>query len=142
MGRPKFIPKTAPSLRRSPPPSNTPIPRPTLLPPKTASGSNQPFCHSSLLRTDRWDKRTFCTISAPLAMLIESDALLLILDAVLLGSHTYSVLCENLLFRSPRLSSVCRLSVCLSRGISKKNYARYARNFITLIRNRGRRARI
>jgi len=49
-----------------------------LSPPQTASGSNQPFCHSSLLRTDRWDKRIFCTISARLAMLIESDALIII----------------------------------------------------------------
>ena len=47
----------------------------SLSPPQTASGSNQPFCHSSLLRTDRWDKRIFCTISAPLPMLIERDAL-------------------------------------------------------------------
>jgi len=45
--------------------------------PQTASGSNQTFCHSSLLRTDRWAKRMFCTISAPLAMLIESDALII-----------------------------------------------------------------
>jgi len=48
-----------------------------LSPPQTTSGSNQPFCHSSLLRTERWDKRIFCTISAPLAMLIDSDALIL-----------------------------------------------------------------
>ena len=77
-GMPEIPPKTAHFLRRSPPPSNTPIPRPTPLTTQTASGSNQPFCYSSLLRTDRWDKRMFCAISAPLAMLIESDALKLL----------------------------------------------------------------
>ena len=46
--------------------------------PQTASGSNQPFCHNTLLRTDRWGTRMFCTISAPLAMLIESDALIML----------------------------------------------------------------
>ena len=45
------------------------------LPPQTASGSNQPFCHSSHVRTDRWDVRMFSNISALLAILIESDAL-------------------------------------------------------------------
>ena len=48
MVRPKFTPKTAPSLRRSPPPSNTPTARPSQLTNQTASGSNQPFCHSTL----------------------------------------------------------------------------------------------
>jgi len=48
----KFTPKLLLPLRRSPPPSNTPI----LLHsrPLTASGSNQPFCRSTLFgQTDR-----------------------------------------------------------------------------------------
>jgi len=49
-----------------------------------------------------------------------------------LGSHTYSV---SLPFRSPR---VCRLSVCLSVPCQISKTARYARNFVTFIRNRGR----
>jgi len=32
------------------------------LPPQTASGSNQPFCHNSLLQTDRWGIRTLLRI--------------------------------------------------------------------------------
>jgi len=57
MGRPKFTSTTAPSLRRSPSPSNTrlhpSIDRPHSLS-QTTSGSNQPFCHSKLSRpTDR-----------------------------------------------------------------------------------------
>ena len=49
-----------PSLQRSPPPSNIPIPRPTTpLTTPTASGCNQPFCHNTLSGpTDRpTDKR-------------------------------------------------------------------------------------
>ena len=46
-------------------------------PPQTASGSNQPFCHNSHVRTDRWGWRMFSTNSVPLAMLIESDALII-----------------------------------------------------------------
>jgi len=44
-------------------------------PPQTASGSNQPCCHCSHVRTDRWGKRMFHSISALLAMLIDSDTL-------------------------------------------------------------------
>jgi len=35
-------------------------------PPKTAPGCNQPFCHNSHVRTDRWGWRMFSTKSAPL----------------------------------------------------------------------------
>ena len=35
-------------------------------PPQTTSGSNQPCYHCSHVRTDRWDKRNFDHISAPL----------------------------------------------------------------------------
>jgi len=62
-GRPKFTPKTAP-LQRSPPLSNTPIPRPTQLTIPTTSRSNQPFCHSTLSgKTDQQTDR-----HAPLAL--------------------------------------------------------------------------
>ena len=44
-------------------------------PAQTASGSNQPFCHSSHVRADRWDGM-FSNISALLAMLIQSDAVI------------------------------------------------------------------
>ena len=57
-------------------------------PPQTASRSNQLFCRSSLLRTDRWNMRMFCNISAPLAMLIESDMLIMI---VCLHHRCYAV---------------------------------------------------
>jgi len=58
MGRSKFTPNF-PSLRRSPPPSNTPVPRPIPLTIPTASGSYQPFCHSTGRQTDRQtDRRT------------------------------------------------------------------------------------
>jgi len=65
MGRRKFTPKLPLPLRRSPPKSNTPIP---------ASGSNQPFCHNTHVRTDGDDE---CSIPIPLrsAILIASDAL-------------------------------------------------------------------
>jgi len=58
--------------------------------------------------------------------------------AVLLGSHTYSVraFCFG---RRVCLSVVC-LSVCPASDLG--NYVIYARNFVTPIRNRGRRARI
>jgi len=46
-------------------------------PPQTVSGSNHPFCHSSYVQTGRWGRRVFYSISAPLAMLIESDALII-----------------------------------------------------------------
>jgi len=49
-----------------------------LSPSQMASRSNQPFCHSSLLRTDRWATRMFCTISALLDMLIKRDMLIII----------------------------------------------------------------
>jgi len=35
-------------------------------PPQTASGSDQPCCHCSHVRTDVWDKRNFSRMSAPL----------------------------------------------------------------------------
>ena len=35
-------------------------------PPQTASGSNQPFCRNSCVRTDRWGSRMFSTKSAAL----------------------------------------------------------------------------
>jgi len=66
MGRCKFTPKLPLPLRRSPPNSNTPIPSPTPLTPQTASKSNQQCCHYSHVRTDRWHKRKFYPISAPL----------------------------------------------------------------------------
>jgi len=47
-------------------------------PSQTAPGSNQPFRHSSYVRTDRWGGRLFSANSASLAMLIESDALIMI----------------------------------------------------------------
>jgi len=75
-GRRKFTPKLPLPLRRSPPKSNIPIPSPTHSPPPTASGSNQPFRHNSHVQTDRWATRMFNTMSALLAVLIESDALI------------------------------------------------------------------
>jgi len=74
---PHSPPKLPLPLRRSPPKSNTPFPRLTHLPPQTASGSNQPFCHNSLLWTDRWGRWMFCTSIALLAVLIESDVLII-----------------------------------------------------------------
>jgi len=51
-------------------------------PPQTASESVQPFCHNTLFgqtdghtQTDRWSRRQVHNMSAPLAILIESDAL-------------------------------------------------------------------
>ena len=49
-GTPQIHSKTAPSLRRSPPKSNT------LIPPQTASGYNRSFCHYTF-RTDRQTDR-------------------------------------------------------------------------------------
>jgi len=46
-------------------------------PPQTASGCNQPFCHCSHVRTDRWDGRRFSYMSALFAIPIESDALII-----------------------------------------------------------------
>jgi len=63
-------------------PSNTLIPQPTPLPPKTASGSSQPFycstlygpTHSTHTDIDRWDRRQDYNNSA-YALLVESNAL-------------------------------------------------------------------
>ena len=50
-----YSPQTAPSLRRSPPNLIHPYRARPHSPPQTASGSNQPCCHCSHVRTDRWD---------------------------------------------------------------------------------------
>jgi len=58
MGRPKFTPKTAPLHFNDNHPSNTPILDRPHSPSQTASGSIQPFCHSTLSRqTDRQSDR-------------------------------------------------------------------------------------
>ena len=72
-------PKLPLFLGRSRPPSNIPIPRPTHSASQTASGSTQPFCHSTRCRqTDRQtDRRTDQHVSvtqAAYARLIESGA--------------------------------------------------------------------
>ena len=50
-------------------------------PPQMASGFNQPFCHNTLsgthTHTQRWSRRQVHNMSAPLAMLIESDTLII-----------------------------------------------------------------
>jgi len=46
-------------------------------PPQTASRSNQPCCHYSHVQTNKWDWRMFSNMSALLAILIESDALII-----------------------------------------------------------------
>jgi len=71
---PQIHSQTALPLRRSQPKSNTTIPSPTPLTTQMASRSNQPCCHCSHVRTDRWDGRMFSNISALLAILIDSDA--------------------------------------------------------------------
>jgi len=53
---PNSLPKLPLPLRRSRPPSNTPIPQPTPLTIPTASGSTQPFCHNKHCR--QTDKQT------------------------------------------------------------------------------------
>jgi len=60
----------------------------------------------------------------------------------LLGSHTTCRLSVRALICFGRrvCLSVCLLSVCPASYLG--NYARYARNFVALKRNRGRRARI
>jgi len=86
MGCPKFTPKTAPSLRRSPPPCITPIPRPTpltilngiqiqsaILPQYTFQTEWLKHTHT---QTDRWAGRQLYTISA-CALLINSDVLIM-----------------------------------------------------------------
>jgi len=57
MGRPKFTPKLP--LPFDDHHQNLIHPYRALphSPPQTASGSNQPFCHNSLVRTDRWGGR-------------------------------------------------------------------------------------
>jgi len=88
---PKFTPKTAPSPSTITTPSNTPIHRLTPLTNPKCSGSNQPFCHSTLSRqthththththapTDKptdgiGDRST--PLALTLAILIESDEL-------------------------------------------------------------------
>ena len=50
-------------------------------PSQTAFGSKQPFFHNTFCRqtdrpTDRWSRQMFRNMSAPLAMLIDSDALI------------------------------------------------------------------
>jgi len=70
-------------LRRLLPPSNTPIPRPTHSPSQTASGSSQPFFHSTLDTHRQSDRPTdgisnrYTPLALTLAMLIESDALII-----------------------------------------------------------------
>jgi len=59
---PHLPPKLPLPLRRSPPDVIHPSLDRHLLPPRTASGSNQPFCHNTLsghtdVQTDRWYRR-------------------------------------------------------------------------------------
>jgi len=71
---PNSLPKLPLVLRRSPPPSNTPIPRPTSLTTQTAS--NQPFCHNTLwteIQTDRWDRRQLYSKSAYALLYIDTE---------------------------------------------------------------------
>jgi len=77
MGRPKFTLKTAASPSTITTPSNTPITSQTLL--TTPNGIR---IQSAILpqytfrtHTERWARRQVRNVSAPLAMLIESDAL-------------------------------------------------------------------
>ena len=77
MGRPKFTPKLPISFDDHHPHLIHPSLDQLLSPPQMASGSNQLFCHSSLLWSDRWDKQIFCTISTQLTMLIESNTLII-----------------------------------------------------------------
>jgi len=72
------ISKTAPSSWGTWTPSNTWMPGWPHSPPQTTSGSNQPFCHNTLCgQTYRWSRRMFHNMSAPLAMLTDSDALII-----------------------------------------------------------------
>ena len=78
MGRPKFTPKTAPPLQQSPPHLIHPYQARPHSPPRTASGSSQPFWHNTLSgHTHRWSRQQVRNMSAPLVMLIESDALII-----------------------------------------------------------------
>jgi len=85
MGRPEITQKLPLLLRRSPPPSNTPIPRPNpftiphgiqiqsaVLPQYTMWTNKQ-----TDQVTDRRSRRMFHNMSTPLAMLIESNALII-----------------------------------------------------------------
>jgi len=76
MGRPKFTSKSALPLQQSPLAFNTPIPRPT---PLTMHPKRHPDPISRFAtihtQTDRW--RQARTMSASLAMVIESDALMI-----------------------------------------------------------------
>ena len=81
IGCPKFTLKTAPSLQRSPLPSNTSILNRPHSPSPTASGSTQPFSTLQFadreIEIDRWSRRRLGNIST-YARLIESDALIII----------------------------------------------------------------
>ena len=99
---PKFIPETAPSLRRSPQKSNTPISSPTPLTTQTVSGSIHSFCHTSHVRTDRRDTRMFSYISALLAMLTESDALIIMINHIEHLAHIYCMSCTAFITSPPQ----------------------------------------
>ena len=113
--------KTAPSLRRSPPPSNTPFPRPTPL--RTSNGI---WIRSAILPqyTFRTDRHTdgLGDMSASLAMLIYSDALTITKSLY----NAYNLTAKNrkrfvlyfpvLHFQLPRMQTVMRQSSSLSGG--------------------------
>jgi len=64
-------------------------------PPQTASGSNQSCCHCSHVRTDRCATWEFSNMSALLAILIDSDVLIIVWKALILFvrlSYKYHVI--------------------------------------------------
>jgi len=130
-GTRQIHPKTAPSLRRSPPLSNTPIPNPTPLTiSNLASEFNQPFCHSKL--SGQTDRQTDRPTTSPCGRFVTPTyQITCTTDA---KSHVYNICLVELLIRSNRGVEYCAQrvcpSVCLSAGVSREPHVWTSRNFL------------
>jgi len=109
-GTPQIHPNLPLPLRQLLPPSNTPISN--LTPLITPNGiwiqsSNEPFCHSTLSgHTHRWSRQQIRNISAPLAVVIESDTLKTNLSLV----SNLAPLLELQVLQSFQLQGLCPLT--------------------------------
>jgi len=143
-GTPQIHPKTAPSLRRSPPHLIHPSLDRTYSPPQTASGSTHPFCHSTLSgptdrQTDRWSRRETCT-NTRLRSIDYSDAANKGTFALSTRLHWAD------LFRPGRSVKYCHervcVSVCVYNGLSVRSHISKTRrtnfaNFMHVARSGG-----
>jgi len=136
MGHPKFTPKSAPSLRRLPHPSNTPIPQPTpltipngiriqsaILPQYTFQTYRQTDQPTNW-QIDRWINDRSTPLALMLTILIESNALI-ILNNFSWPEHTVnfdSIVTDSVFVHKLKLHQM--YDICTE--VRKKDYQNYS----------------